>query len=194
VSWHVAGMLMTTVLLASPDGAMRAATVELREAVTIGADRITLGQLAEITPAERADRIGAIEVGPAPLPGDSRRLTRGYLKMRLRRGGVTDESVTFTGAETVEVRRELIPVAGGSEGGGGGVSCGAGASAQPPATVPRGALIRLTVVCGAVTVGAEATLLEDAAVGGRARMRVEQTRETVVAQIVHPGEAILRRE
>jgi hypothetical protein len=173
------------------------ATIELRESVQVGGDLITLGQLAKITPEEQTEQLGAIEVGPAPLPGDNRCLTRGYLKMRLRRGGVDCASVTFSGAETVEVRRAPMPTATQRQAPGEVEAAdppGARPSVPEPIVVERGTRVRLSVVCGAVCVGAEATLMEDAVVGGRAKMRVEQTRETVVAQIVQPEEAVIRRE
>lgn len=188
--------LLTTIALAAP-GLAEQATVDLRESVSVEGDAITLAQLAEITPAAGSEALGAVEVGPAPLPGDSRRLTRGYLKMRLRRGGVACGEIAFTGAETVEVRRALPPATT-QQRAQGEVEAADSPGARRPlaqqATVDRGARVRLTVICGAVSVGAEATLLEDAVVGGRAKVRVEQTRETVVAQIVQPSEAVMRRE
>ncbi|MGC9320590.1 MAG: hypothetical protein ACP5KN_21335, partial [Armatimonadota bacterium] len=60
--------------------------------------------------------------------------------------------------------------------------------------VRRGSRVRLSVTCGAVRIVAEATTLERAAVGARARLRVEQTRETVVAQLTSATEAVIRRE
>jgi len=172
-------------------------TLDLRASVCVEGDLITLAQLAQIAPAARAEALGTVEVGPSPLPGDSRRLTRGYLKMRLRRGGVACEEIAFTGAETVEVRRAPMPASTQRR------AQGEVEAADPPGarrfvprapTVERGTRVRLTVICGAVSVGAEATLLEDAVVGGCAKIRVEQTRETVVAQIVQPSEAVIRRE
>ncbi len=168
------------------------ATVELRERVLVEGEEITLGQLAEITPEERAEELGAVKIGPAPLPGDGRRLTAGYLKMRLRHGGVACDEIAFTGAECVEVWRAPT-LTGTSPAEHGEVE----ATGQPgarhlipePVIVRRGTRVRLTVLCGAVVIGAEATLLEDGTVGGLVKMRVEQTRETVVAQIVQPTDA-----
>jgi hypothetical protein len=191
---------MTTILamaaLAAPCVAEQVA-IDLREAVSVEGAAITLAQLAEITPAQASEAIGAVEVGPSPLPGDSRELTRGYLKMRLRRGGMACDEIAFTGAKTVEVRRALPPATTQPRAQGEVEAAdppGARRTAPPRPTIDRGGRVRLTVICGAVAVGAEATLLEDAVVGGRAKMRVEQTRETVVAQIVQPSEAVMRRE
>ncbi|MFO8080796.1 MAG: flagella basal body P-ring formation protein FlgA [Armatimonadota bacterium] len=189
-------VILTTIALAVPCVAEQA-ILDLRESVGIESDAITLAQLAEITPAAGSEVLGAVEVGPAPLPGSSRRLTRGYLKMRLRRGGVACGEIVFTGAESVEVRRALQPAATRRETQGtieAADAPGTRPSADRPPTVDRGTRVRLTVVCGAISIDAEATLLESATVGGRAKMRVEQTREIVVAQIVQPSEAIIRRE
>lgn len=174
-----------------------AATVELHESACVEADQVLLADLATIAPEERAEQLGALVVGPAPLPGDSRRLTAGYLKMRLRRNGVSCDRVAVTGAKAVEVRRALPPPAVRREAQGeveAADPSGARHPVRPAHPVKRGARLRLRVICGAVVIGAEATLLEDAVVGGRAKMRVEQTRETVVAQIVQPSEAVMRRE
>ncbi len=172
------------------------ATVKLRESTCVEGERIVLADLAEITPAEQSERLGAVDVGPSPLPGDSRRLSAGYLKMRLRRGGVSCDDLAITGAGSVEVRRASPPPT--QRGAEGEVEAADPPGARHPAPraveVDRGTRLRLTVICGAVTVGAEATLLEDAVVGGRAKMRVEQTRETVTAQIEQPGRAVMRRE
>jgi hypothetical protein len=173
------------------------ATVTLPESVQVGGDALTLARLAEIAPAESAEALGEVAIGPAPLPGDSRRLTRGYLKMRLRRAGVACSEITFAGADTVEVRRAPTPAVTQRPDQGEVEAAdppGARRPAQPLTTVDRGTRVRLIVRCGAVSVGAEAVLLEDGVVGGRTKMRVEQTRETVVAQIVQPSEAVIRRE
>ena len=174
------------------------ATVALRESACVAGDFVTLKEIAEIAPPDRAEVLGAVEVGPAPLPGGSRRVTLGYLKMRLRRSGVECAAIEFAGADAVEVRRAPMPGVTRRQAQGEVEAAdppGARQSAPPPArSVDRGARVRLTVICGAVTVGAEATLLEDAVVGGRAKMRVEQTRETVVAQIVQLSEAVICRE
>ena len=171
-------------------------SVDLRESVRVDGEGISLAEIAEITPAEHAEELGAIRIGPAPLPGDSRRLSRGYLKIRLRRAGVACGEITFGGADAVEVRR--APPAVTQRQAQGEVEAAGPFCARhpdpPAATVDRGTRVRLTVICGAVSIGAEATLLEDAVVGGRAKMRVEQTRETVVAQIVQPSEAVMHRE
>lgn len=191
------GLLIIALLGAPLPGAAATATVDLRESACVESEQITLAQIALIAPAGRAEELGAVEVGPAPLPGGGRRLTLGYLKIRLRRSGVACDEIAFTGADVVEVRRALTPAVTHRRAQGEVEAAdrpGARPSPHEPAAVDRGTRLRLTVICGAVVIGAEATLLENAVVGGRAKMRVEQTRETVVAQIVQPSEALIRRE
>ncbi|MFW5866641.1 MAG: hypothetical protein ACOCX2_02420 [Armatimonadota bacterium] len=204
MSWSTVKALLIALGLCVPASCAADApsvTVELRESVAVEGDTLRLAQLAQIAPSDRAEALGAIAVGPAPLPGRSRRVSLGYLKMRLRRSGVECSGIEFTGADAVEVRRAPLPGVTRRQAQGEIVAAdppGARQSdqTQPPApvAVERGTRVRLTVVCGAVSIGAEATLLEAAVVGGPAKMRVEQTRETVVAQIVQPCEAVIRRE
>lgn len=186
-------MAAFTVVLAAwgaADAFAQVTTISLREAICVGGERITLGQIAEITPADAAEGLAPLELGPAPLPGGSRSLTVGYLKMRLRHSGVTCGEIAFLGADAVEVRRALSPL-GPAPGAQDDLETG-GSSVPRQVLVPRGTRLRLTVTCGAILIGADATLLDDGFVGGQARMRIEQTRETVVAQIVLPTEARLR--
>ncbi len=170
-----------------------ATVIELSEAAEITADRIELGALATVTgPEPVRERLAALDIGPAPLPGRSRTLTLGYLKMRMRRWGLKPERFMFTGAPQVEVSRlaQAVPVTPpGPE----------QASAEPvtpapaPVVVKRGARLQLSVVCGAVCILAEATTLEDGVVGQRVKMRVEQTRQTVWGTLLSPTTATLTR-
>ena len=62
----------------------RAEVIDLRERVQIKGERILLGQLADIDAVgERAEALGAVSIGPAPLPGRERTLTVGYLRVLL---------------------------------------------------------------------------------------------------------------
>ena len=67
------------------------------------------------------------------------------------------------------------------------------AQAPPPIVVKRGSMVRLRVTCGAVSVIAGATTLEDAAVGGVVKLRVAQTRQTVWAVLASQTEANLNQ-
>lgn len=168
-----------------------ATVIDLSDTACIASDRIELGALATVTSSEQAsERLRSLDIGPAPLPGRSRVLTLGYLKMRIRRWGFAPETMIFTGSKQVEVSRaaeavqEVQPVAGDP-------SSESPVPVRAPATVKRGARVQLAVECGAVRILAEATTLEDGMVGQPVRMRVEQTRQTLWATLLSPSQATL---
>ncbi len=184
-------------VLALPAVGCRAEIINLHERVQIDGDRILLGQLADIDAVgERAEALATVSVGPAPLPGRERTLTVGYLKLRLRRCGIDCGALTFTGAEQVTVAGPpAATVAFAPAAGDPSAADAANVPGAPaPIVVPRGTRVRLAVECGAVRVLADATTQEDAAVGALVRLRVEQTRETVSAQLLSPTQALITRE
>ncbi len=186
--------LLAAAMLSLAAGA-RCAQIDLQERARVGAERILLGDLAELTGCEaEVEALVKLDVGPAPLPGGERSLSVGYLKMRLRRAGIDCATVTFAGANEVLVSRPAPAVApsvptGEQAEGEGEVT----AMPPEPVTIARGTRVQLTVICGAVQVMAEATTLDETPVGARAKLRVEQTRETVFAELISPTEAIIRR-
>ena len=168
-----------------------AAVIELHGSAHLDGERILLGHIAKIAAPEReAEALAEIDLGPAPLPGTSRRLTAGYVKMQMRRSGVPCADLTFTGAEAVRVHRDARKASAAAQRAG-GQQADETAEMRVPVEIRRGTRMHLTVARGTVIVGAEATLLENAVLGGRARMRVHQTRETVTAQITGPTAAII---
>ena len=174
-------------------GAAHCATVELAESAQIAGDNIELGAVATVSGSdEEVARLAGLDLGPAPLPGQSRSLSLGYLKMRLRRWGVNAGEITFAGAAQVRVSRPAAVVAvaiGDTD----DVAQTGVAQAPPPVIVKRGSMVRLRVTCGAVSVIAGATTLEDAAVGAVVKMRVAQTRQTVWAVLASQTEANLNQ-
>ncbi len=177
----------------------RAEVIDLHERVQIEGEHILLGQIAQIDAAgERVEELSRVSIGPAPLPGRERRVSVGYLKLRLRRCGIDCGALTFTGADEVIVTGP--PAAAGMLDTAGiaptlsVASSADGAITPGPILVPRGTRVRLVVECGAVRVLADTTTLEEAAVGALVRLRVEQTRETVSAQLLSPTQALIARE
>ncbi len=169
------------------------AVVELREQAEVNGARIELGSVAAVSGTEEETaRLEALDLGPSPQPGGERSLSLGYLKMRLRRWGVADKDVSFTGASSVQVRRPaaIIEVTR-QQAAPGGTDDAESPQLPSPVVVARGSLVRLAVICGAVRIVAGATTLEDGAVGGVTRMRVTQTRQTVWAELISPTEATL---
>lgn len=184
-------LVLAAALMAARAGP--AAVIELHETVVVTGERIVLGDLGEISDAgEEAQTLAEVDIGPAPLPGRARALTVGYLKMRLRRSGIDCADLTFVGAGTVRVRAAgpiPRPAAGAAED-----DEPAQEAATPTPIVPRGAVVQITVRCGAVWVTADATTLEEAPVGGMVRLRIEQTRETVTARLVSSTAALIDRQ
>lgn len=76
----------------------------LPESVNIQGPDLLLGKIATITgPEELVSEVEAINAGAAPLGGNSRRLTKAQIEVRLRQGGLDLKKIEFKGASTVQV-------------------------------------------------------------------------------------------
>lgn len=184
-------------------------SVELKASATVAGGTVTLGDIAVLQPAEAG--AAAIEIGPAPLPGASRELAVGYVRLRMRKAGVDLKSVSFTGAEKVAVTREALQTAGAeavvdpvvdvpASAAGGEVAATPAAPsrpsaprpaalAQPRETVQRGSIFRLTLRSGGLSVDALGELLNPCAVGQIGKFRVNETRAMVAAMLVSDNTA-----
>ncbi len=81
-------------------------TIALRETAEVSAPTITLGDIAQITaPEESTGTLGAVVIGPSPLPGLSRSITIGYIKVRLRQNALDPNRMTFGDVDEVTVVR-----------------------------------------------------------------------------------------
>lgn len=79
-------------------------SITLPASVSVEGSQLLLGEIAELSgPAELVEKLAQINAGAAPIPGSSRRLTRGHIEIRLRRAGVDLNLVDFQGAEAVQV-------------------------------------------------------------------------------------------
>lgn len=85
--------------------------IALRREAQVASSDVRLADIAEITAAsEAADAIGAVVIGPAPLPGLSRSIRLGYVKVRLRQNGFDPDDMAFGDVREVIVRRaDLMP-------------------------------------------------------------------------------------
>lgn len=185
--------LAVLLLTAGCVGATEPVTITLHECAQVAGERLELGEVAGITgPAEQAEQLAVLDLGPAPLPGQERTLSLGYVKMRLRRWGMSEDRIVFEGAGAVAVST-AVAVVGPPAGAAGADVVEPGPVAPAPITVRRGSALRLQVTCGGVTILASATTLEDATVGGMVRLRVDQTRQTTWAWLESPSCAILSR-
>ncbi|MFZ0612000.1 MAG: flagellar basal body P-ring formation chaperone FlgA [Desulfobacterales bacterium] len=96
---------MFWLLAVIPVEAATGPSIHLRaEAEASGTD-ILLGDIAEIagTDPELWHRLDQLVIGKAPLPGQSRRITADYVRLRLRQLDSQADPIHLTGAERVEV-------------------------------------------------------------------------------------------
>jgi flagella basal body P-ring formation protein FlgA len=77
--------------------------VELSARTSIDSDRITLGDVARLTP--EAPQLEDTPLGRAPSAGDSRTLDRDFIARALQRAGLNPENVSWSGADGVTVTR-----------------------------------------------------------------------------------------
>ncbi|NLN17576.1 MAG: flagellar basal body P-ring formation protein FlgA [Firmicutes bacterium] len=96
--WALALLMLCSSIALAGEGAV----ITLLESAVVPGGDITLRQIAHI---EGPPEIGEVVVGRAPFPGQSRRVHRGYVLVRLRQAGIRDAAVV--GAEEVEVRTKL---------------------------------------------------------------------------------------
>ena len=102
MKWAAIWALALLVLCSSIALAGEGAVISLLESAVVPGGDIALRQIAHI---EGPPEVGEVVVGRAPFPGQSRRVHRGYVLVRLRQAGIKDAVVV--GAEEVEVRTEL---------------------------------------------------------------------------------------
>ena len=105
--------LCSLVFLCAVSGARAAvkASVEVHPTATATADYFLLGDLATVRCSDKAlsARLSAIVLGHAPIPGSTRPLTAGDIRLKLRQGGIDPETVTFTGSDTVVISAVSSP-------------------------------------------------------------------------------------
>ncbi len=114
-SLRCAGFLLAA--LACP-AASSPVHVALKPAAAVSADAdgfFTLGAVADVSGGGAAlrTRLAAIPIGRAPLSGESRRVTRGDLALKLRQAGCDpDKAAVLEGADAAEVTRveDAVPV------------------------------------------------------------------------------------
>lgn len=82
----------------------------LKPSVVVDADVIELGDIADLgtLDSSSAQQWGAVAVGRAPLPGQSRFVTLETLRLRLRQAGIDPDAVVFQGPPDVRVTREAM--------------------------------------------------------------------------------------
>ena len=204
--------LYALLLLAALAGPVAAAPVHVAlkatAVVSPNADGFfTLASVADITGGGTAlrARLAAIPVGRAPLSGETRRLTRGDLALKLRQAGCDPEkAAVLEGADAAEVTTEEsgtevkgpeIKRAGGprpyaGEGGRGGVPPPGVAmqpAPDPPANAPllhRGDAITIVIQTGPLTITAPGIARENGGAGQTIRVHREGVMTDLSVQVL----------
>lgn len=182
------------------------ATVTLHERAEVGEGAITLAQLADITASDDlADRLSAVDIGPSPLPGRSRSISAGYVRMRIGRVGVDPQTVEMTGASAVQVHRPGISplleqahsaphTTAPAQASSGGThtqhgSCSPHPASSQPAQAPllrRGEQVQVVVVRSAIVIQTIGRLMTDAALGMPVIVQVAGSRQRISGLLTGP--------
>lgn len=173
---HVIAFVISIAAAGTPS-APSAPVVALRPRATVASTKIRVADVCEVTcdDEELARRISEAEITQAPLPGRHHTVTRGWVKLALRRAGVDVGPIVFRGAaEATVARPPSQTVAALRE------THGTGPSAVAPQPgISRGARVVVVVRAGCVTVTAVGEALAPAAPGEALRVRVVGTRAVV---------------
>jgi len=110
-------VLLTAILAgltAATCHAATALTIAQRPAAVVDGSRVALADVAAIsggTPAA-TERLGSIDLGPAPGAGSEREFSRDFLVRRTRQEGVDAGSVSWAGAQDTRVARRTTRLVG----------------------------------------------------------------------------------
>ncbi len=166
---------------------------------------LTLGTVASLTGGDKAARarFAAVLVARAPLSGETRKLTRGDLALKLRQAGINPNTqAVLEGADQAVVTTDGLPAPTGggdltptlsltrrgSRGAAGEVSSQGGSEAQ--AIIHSGDAVTILIQSGAMTITAPATARENGRVGDtirvqRAGIMADLSVQVLDAQTVH---------
>lgn len=151
-----------------------------RSETEVTGEAVTLGELATLEPPEAAAGLASLVIAAAPSPGQSRSLTAGYLRLRLRHAGLDLTGMKITCPERVTVSRKAAaapPVETGPR------ATPAAKLATSPVLRP-GARVTLLVRAGGLTVQTPGECMETCAAQATGRFRVIETRATVYARVL----------
>jgi hypothetical protein len=95
----------------APEGDAAPFDVELRTSVLVRGVDVTIGELADITPASTDSlAVSAVRFGPAPVPGFARTVTRTEVLQSLVAAGYAAGSFRFRGAADALMQAVTVPV------------------------------------------------------------------------------------
>ena len=143
---------------------------------------LTLGTVAGITGGDKAARakFAAVLVARAPLSGETRRLTRGDLSLKLRQAGINPETqAVLEGADSAEVTTDsgVAPVPAAVQPGRAaekepvGVLLAAPSAPSAGPVIHSGEAVTIYIQSGAMTITAPATARESGRVGDTIRVQ-----------------------
>ncbi len=163
---------------------------------------ITLGSVATLSGGDKPARLrfAAVLVARAPLPGETRQLTRGDLALKLRQAGINpDTQAVLEGAEQADVTADSPPAP--NNGGAGGLGAEGTASSIPPASSPAppllgaggtsslpiihsGDAVTICIQSGPMTITAPATARESGRAGDTIRVHRDGLMTDLTVQVV----------
>ena len=157
---------------------------------------ITLGSVASLSGGDKAarTRFAAVLVARAPLPGETRQLTRGDLALKLRQAGINpDTQAVLEGADRADVTTESPPA---PNNGGAGRKPGAvapsalapsflGAGGDSPSPIIHGGdSVIIYIQSGPMTITAPATARESGKAGDTIRVHRDGVMTDLMVQVL----------
>lgn len=188
--------LLLLALLAVPAAAAPVhVTLKAAAAASPNADGfITLGSVAALSGGDKAARLrfAAVLIARAPLPGETRHLTRGDLALKLRQAGINpDTQAVLEGADRADVTAEGTPPA--PNNGGVGVEgvTAEGSLPAPPllgtggsVLIHAGDAVTITIQSGPMTITAPATARESGKAGDTIRVHRDGVMTDLSVQVL----------
>ena len=154
---------------------------------------ISLGSVASLSGGDKTARLrfAAVLVARAPLPGETRQLTRGDLALKLRQAGINpDTQAVLEGADRSDVTAEAPPA---PNSGGAGLGTPLATSPAPPelgaggASLPiihPGDAVTITIQSGPMTITAPATARESGKAGDTIRVHRDGVMTDLSVQVI----------
>ena len=157
---------------------------------------ITLGSVAVLSGGDNAARarFAAVQIARAPLPGETRQLTRGDLALKLRQAGINpDTQAVLEGADRADVTADSPPAPNsGGAGKGPAVALLAAPStlappelgAGGPLVIHNGDAVTIYIQSGPLTITAPATARESGKAGDMIRVHRDGVMTELSVQVL----------
>ncbi len=150
---------------------------------------ITLGSVAVLSGGDKAARLrfAAVLVARAPLPGETRQLTRGDLALKLRQAGINpDTQAILEGANRADVTAETSSLAcpAASAVNAPSVPASIAGAAPAPSIIHTGDAVTITIQSGPMTITAPATARESGKAGDTIRVHRDGVMTDLSVQVL----------